>query len=34
MRMTYITFVLVNWRDNPWWNEEQEALRKNGTTTT
>lgn len=20
--------VVVNWRDNPWWNEEQEALRK------
>lgn len=20
--------VFVNWRDNPWWNEEQEALRK------
>jgi len=19
--------VMVNWRDNPWWNEEQEALR-------
>lgn len=24
--MHYI--VVVNWRDNPWWNEEQEALRK------
>lgn len=20
--------VIVNWRDNPWWNDEQEALRK------
>lgn len=20
--------VIVNWRDNPWWNEEQEILRK------
>jgi phage terminase large subunit len=20
--------IVVNWRDNPWWNEEQEALRK------
>lgn len=20
--------VVVNWRDNPWWNDEQEALRK------
>ena len=20
--------VVVNWRDNPWWNEEQESLRK------
>jgi phage terminase large subunit len=20
--------VVVNWRDNPWWNEEQEALRR------
>ena len=20
--------VVVNWRDNPWWNQEQEALRK------
>ena len=20
--------VIVNWRDNPWWNKEQEALRK------
>lgn len=20
--------VVVNWRDNPWWNKEQEALRK------
>ena len=24
--MHYI--VVVNWRDNPWWNDEQEALRK------
>ena len=21
------TIVFINWRDNPWWNEEQEALR-------
>ncbi len=20
--------VVINWRDNPWWNDEQEALRK------
>jgi len=20
--------IVVNWRDNPWWNDEQEALRK------
>jgi len=20
--------VMINWRDNPWWNEEQEALRQ------
>lgn len=24
--MHYI--VMINWRDNPWWNEEQERLRK------